>query len=179
MAHRMNGLIQVYTGDGKGKTTAALGLAWRALGQGLRVAYIGFLKGSHPSGERLWASHMGPDFSCEVFQTAATKMMFTGVAEPADCEATARAWERATQILAVGEHDVVILDEINNALHAGLLSEDAVLDALRRRPSHVEVICTGRGAPDRLIELADLVTEMRAVKHPYQAGISARRGIEY
>lgn len=174
------GLVQVYTGDGKGKTTAALGLALRALGAGLRVAFFQFIKGGHDTSELAMAARLGPRFWPRRFATSATAFsMGRGAPTDEDGRAVCQAWQAARRAIMCGEWDVVVLDEVNNVLRAGLLDTREVVDALRKRPPHVEVVCTGRGAPAELIEVADLVTEARCVKHPYQRGVQARRGIEY
>jgi len=176
----LRGLLQVYTGDGKGKTTAALGLALRALGAGLRVAFLQFIKGGVATGEAAAAPLLGPAFWMQRFADEVTPFSL-GRGEPSDQDraAVAQGWTVARQAIASGDWDLVVLDEINNVLAAGLLDVAEVLAVLRQRPSHVEVVCTGRGAPAELIEAADLVTEMRGVKHPYDLGLVARRGIEY
>jgi cob(I)alamin adenosyltransferase len=166
------GLVQVYTGPGKGKTTAAFGLAMRAAGRGLTVKVIQLLKGRE-SGEVLAARRLGIDV--EQF----------GTPEWADLKSPSQAdRDRAgAALVAAGEAlsrvDLLILDEANVALAAGLLQLDDVLAMLSARPPSVEVVLTGRGAPPGLIDRADLVTEMREVKHPYAAGLAAREGIEF
>lgn len=171
------GLVQVYTGDGKGKTTAAVGLAVRAAGRGLRVAFIQFVKGGERSGELEPLERLG----VRVERPAERS---TGLLSPTgltaeDRRAAEEAFALACDALGGGEYNLVIMDEVDIALAHGLVPLDAFLDALRSRPEGVEAVCTGRGAPDALIEFADLVTEMRAVKHPYDSGVPARRGIEF
>ena len=174
------GLLQVYTGDGKGKTTAALGLSLRALGAGLNVAFIQFIKGSMDSSELAMLSRLGPRFWLKRFAKEFSPFSL-GRGEPTeeDRRAVAQAWKIAEQVIHSGRWDLVVLDEINNVLRFGLLEVEKLVDTLRSRPSHVEVVCTGRGAPARLIDAADLVTEFKCVKHPYEKGIGARKGIEY
>jgi len=170
------GLVQVYTGDGKGKTTAALGLALRAAGYGLRVHIVQFLKGWTHYGElagvKLLPSVTLRQFGRQGFVNPKRPL-------PADYELARAALEDARRAMLAGEVDIVILDEVNNALELGLLPVEAVLALLDERPASVELILTGRGAPEVLRERADLVTEMRAVKHPYDSGLVARKGIEY
>jgi len=180
MARLERGLIQVYTGDGKGKTTAALGLAVRAIGAGLRVLVIQFLKGGHFTSELATLPRLGTDIKLLRFAPKATPFSM-GAGGPAeeDRKAVQEAWQAAKRAIASGEWDIVILDEINNCMHAGLLDTAEVLNVLASRPKHVEIVCTGRGAPPQLCNAADLVTEMRKIKHPYDAGIGARQGIEY
>jgi len=174
-AHKRVGLVQVYTGDGKGKTTAALGLALRAAGHGLRT-YIGqFLKG-RPTGELKAARLLESYLTIEQFGEAS----FVPTRGDARQAALVRQGvQRIRQVLASGEYDIIVLEEINVALDLELISLQEVLTLLEERPSEVEVVLTGRGAPQELISRADLVTEMVAVKHPYQQGVKARLGIEF
>jgi cob(I)alamin adenosyltransferase len=165
------GYVQVYTGEGKGKTTAAFGLALRAAGRGLKVKVIQFLKG-RMSGEAVAAARIG----IEVEQFGGPEWVNLGSPTEADYERAKAGLAAARE--ALGNFDVLILDEANVALSAGLLQTDAVLEFLKGRPEGVEVILTGRGAPPELLALADLVTEMRELKHPYRAGVGAREGIE-
>jgi len=172
------GLLQVYTGAGKGKTTAALGQSWRALGAGLRVCFLQFLKGGIKSSEQQIAAQFGSQLTFTHFNHPLTSLIFGGSASPEDYQKVAEAWRVAQAALANPDYDLVVLDEINNAMHHGLVEVSEVLGALADRPAHQEVICTGRNAPAELIEAAELVTEMRSVKHPYDEGVKARRGIE-
>jgi cob(I)alamin adenosyltransferase len=169
------GFVHIYTGHGKGKTTAALGLALRAAGRGLRT-YIGqFMKGRF-YGE-LAALRDHPLITIEQF--GRPECIHREEVTPEDVERAAHALARARAVLTGGQYAVVILDEINVALWFGLLTLDDILALLDERPEQVELILTGRYAPPALIERADLVTEMREVKHYYQQGIPARKGIEY
>jgi cob(I)alamin adenosyltransferase len=170
------GLIQVYTGDGKGKTTCALGLALRAVGHGLQVYMIQFMKG-RPTGEAAAAARLAPDFTLRSFGRPGLVNLRSPA--PEDLALVQDGFSLGRGIIKSGNHDLVILDEINLTLTYGLLPLDEVLDLLRHRPPWVEVVLTGRAAPPELIELADLVTEMHPVKHYYQAGIPARKGIEW
>lgn len=170
------GLVQVYTGDGKGKTSAALGQALRAAGRGLKVYLIQFIKGGFDYGER----HA-------VDQLAAVKLAAFGrgrfITEKPPLEEDVRlageALELAENVVASGEYDVVILDEICVALHLHLVAPQEVLRLIRTRPHHVELVLTGRYAPPEIIEVADLVTEMKEIKHPFRKGVPPRKGIEY
>jgi len=171
------GLIQVYTGDGKGKTTCALGLALRAVGQGFQVFMVQFMKGWGTGEAQIATQKLAPDFTLRHFGRAS--LMNLRNPDPQDLALIREAWDLARQVLAAGEHDLVILDEINMALAFDLLPREEVLEALRRRPAWVEVVLTGRQAPPELLDLADLVTEMRPLKHYYEAGVPARRGIEW
>lgn len=171
------GYVQVYTGDGKGKTTASLGLVCRAAGYGHRSCIVSFLKGDPNYGElRFIREHMPM-----VDYHLAGRMSFVDPSDP-DPEDVAIADEgmkRAAAAIASGDYQLVVLDEINVAAGMGLIDELDVLALLDERPEHVEVVLTGRDAPDSFLERADLVTEMRMVKHFYEAGIPARRGIEF
>jgi cob(I)alamin adenosyltransferase len=171
------GYVQVYTGDGKGKTTASLGLVCRAAGYGHRACIISFLKGDPNYGElRFIREHMPM-----VDYHLAGRMNFVDPKDPApeDVAIAAEGMQRAREAIASGDYHLVVLDEVNVAAALGLVSEDDVLALLDDRPAHVEVVLTGRDAPQRFIDRADLVTEMRMVKHFYEAGIPARRGIEF
>ncbi len=176
--HLDQGCLQVYTGAGKGKTTAALGQAWRALGAGLRVCFLQFLKGGIKSSELKLAPQFGPQLTFTHFDHPLSSLIFGGSPTAEDHHKVQQAWQVAQAALSNPDYDLVVLDEINNAIHHGLVGISEVLTALANRPSHQEVICTGRDAPAQLIEAADLVTEMRAIKHSYDEGLQARRGIE-
>lgn len=176
MAGLEQGLVQVYTGEAKGKSTAAFGLALRAAGHGLKVLIIQFMKtpdyGEHRSFQRLT-----PEIEVKTFGRKG--FIHRGGARPEDYEQAALALACAREAMLSGTVDILILDEINNALFFGLLKEDEVLDFLQERPPEVEVVLTGRNAPAGIIAAADLVTEMHQIKHPYEKGIKARKGIEY
>lgn len=176
MAAKFKGYVQVYTGNGKGKTTAALGLALRAAGHGLRV-YIGqFLKGQE-YGELASAGRLAPFVSIEQFG----RRGFVHVTERLEDEDIARAkrgLRKCLKAMLSGKYRIIVLDEINVALHFELLSEKEVRDLLDRKPEDVEVVLTGRYAPSWLVRRADLVTEMREKKHYYNKGVKARPGIE-
>ena len=170
------GLIQVYTGDGKGKTTCALGLGFRAVGQGFKVFMVQFLK-TEETGEVAAARRLASDFTIQSFGTPGFPRLADP--DPKTLEAAQQAFTLARQVILAGEHDLVILDEVNLSLTYGLVSLSEMLEVLRQRPAYVEVVLTGRGAPPELVEFADLVTEMRPLKHYFEAGIKARRGIEW
>ncbi len=178
MADVRRGLIIVNTGPGKGKTTAAMGTALRAVGNGLKVLMLQFLKGSWRYGELDAVQAFGSNF---VLRQMGRGFVKVGGAEtdPEDIRLVQAAWAEARQAIESGEWDMVILDEINYAIGYGMLDPAQVADALRNRPEMVHVILTGRNAHPLLVELADTVTEMREVKHAYQKGILAQRGIEY
>jgi cob(I)alamin adenosyltransferase len=174
---RLKGLVQVYTGDGKGKTTACVGLAVRAAGAGLRVIFVQFVKGGRPSSELAMLEQLG--VRVERPAEASTGLLAPDGITDEDRRAAGEAWGIAADAIASGDFDVVVLDESCVALAHGMVDERAVLDALDARPAHVEVVLTGRGAPPAIVERAELVTEMRALKHPFDRGIPARFGIEY
>jgi len=171
------GHIQVYTGDGKGKTTCALGLALRAVGHGLKVYMIQFMKGRETGEARVVAARLAPEFTLRSFGRPGLVNLRSPA--PADLALIREAWDLARQVILAGEHPLVILDEINLVLTFNLLPQEEVLQVLRQRPPGVEVVLTGRQALPELVELADLVTEMRPVKHYYEAGVKARPGIEW
>ena len=170
------GLTQVYTGDGKGKTSAAFGLALRAVGRGLKVYVIQFIKGGFDYGE-LYVVKRLPNFKMKAFGRG--KFVTDVPPTEDDVRLAKEAFELAREVVNGGEYDIVVLDEINVALHLKLLGIEEVVDLIRRKPKHVELILTGRSAPPEVVELADLVTEMREVKHPYTKGVPPRKGIEY
>ncbi|MBM4431099.1 MAG: cob(I)yrinic acid a,c-diamide adenosyltransferase, partial [Chloroflexi bacterium] len=170
------GLVQVYTGDGKGKTTAALGLALRAAGQGLQVYIVQFMKGWPDYGELVALRHQ-PNIT--LVQFGRPDFVDRDNPDPRDVQMAQEALQHVLDVLSDGRYDVVVLDEINVALDYGLLSLQRVLALLEAKPGHVELVLTGRNAHPEVIRRADLVTEMRLIKHPYEAGIAGRRGIEY
>jgi cob(I)alamin adenosyltransferase len=173
------GLLIVYTGPGKGKTTCALGTAFRAVGQGLRVLMVQFIKGSWHYGELDAAKMLGDDkFEIRPMGRGFVKI---GGAEtdPADIKLAQECWQAGRDAIYSGKYDLVVLDEINYTISYKMLDAGEVVAALKDRPERVHVICTGRNAHPQLVELADLVTEIREVKHPYTKGILAQRGIDY
>ncbi|MGQ9673311.1 MAG: cob(I)yrinic acid a,c-diamide adenosyltransferase [Candidatus Aminicenantales bacterium] len=170
------GYLQIYTGNGKGKTTAALGLALRAAGHGFRV-YIGqFLKG-HPYGELRSVRKLAPLITIEQFGRKGF-IHVTETPDDEDIERAQRGLEKCLRAMLSGKFRVLVLDEINVALHFGLVSEKDVHGFLDQKPTDVEVVLTGRYAPPSLLKRADLVTEMKEKKHYYVQGVRARPGIE-
>ncbi|PIE63476.1 MAG: cob(I)yrinic acid a,c-diamide adenosyltransferase [Desulfobacter postgatei] len=169
----MKGYVQVYTGNGKGKTTASLGLAIRAAGAGLRVFILQFMK----QGEYSEIKALKKFETIIVEQYGAGKFVRgkPSDAEKAKCR---QGYERLCQIIEAGTHHLVIAEEANIAFFCGLLSEEDLLHLIDIKPEHIELVITGRGAPASVIEKADLVTEMTAIKHYYQQGVMARIGIE-
>ena len=172
------GLIIVNTGPGKGKTTAAMGTALRAVGNGLKVLMLQFLKGSWHYGELDAVKAFGDNF---VMKQMGRGFVKVGGAEtdPEDVRMVEEAWAEAEKAILSSEWDLVILDEINYAISYGMLDPARVVDVLKHKPELVHVILTGRNAHPTIVEVADTVTEMREVKHAYQKGIMAQRGIEY
>ena len=168
----------INTGPGTGKTTAALGTAMRAVGNGMRVLMLQFLKGSWHYGELDAAAAFGENF---VLKQMGRGFVKVGGAETdqEDVRMVEAAWAEAREAIYSGEWDMVVLDEINYAINYKMLDPEVVAEALRGRPEMVHVILTGRNAHPLLVELADTVTEMREVKHAYTKGILAQRGIEY
>jgi cob(I)alamin adenosyltransferase len=170
------GLIHVYTGDGKGKTTSALGLALRASGHGMRVHIIQFMKGRIDYGE-IKACKDNPSITIEQF--GRPQFVDRDNPEPEDIEFAKQAMKRAEEVLASGKYHIVILDEINVALDFNLVSLDDVLDLIGKKPEDVELILTGRNAHPEISRMANYVTEMLPIKHPYEKGQPGRKGIEF
>jgi cob(I)alamin adenosyltransferase len=170
------GLVQVYTGDGKGKTTAALGLALRACGHGLSVYMIQFMKGDIEYGE-LKAAQWIPNLT--IIQFGRPDFVDKVNPEEVDIDFANKALEHAKDIISSGNHDIVILDELNVALDFKLVDLKDVLTLMDSKPKNMELIITGRNAPKEILNRADLVTNMENIKHPYDCGISARCGIEH
>ncbi len=178
MADVHRGLIIVNTGPGKGKTTAAMGTALRAVGNGMKVLMLQFLKGSWHYGELDAVKAFGDNF---VMKQMGRGFVKVGGAEtdPEDIKMVEQAWAEADAAIMSGKWDLVVLDEINYAISYGMLDPNKVAETLKRKPELVHVILTGRNAHPTIIELADTVTEMKQVKHAYEKGVLAQRGIEY
>jgi cob(I)alamin adenosyltransferase len=171
------GLVLVFTGDGKGKTTAALGLVLRTLGHGRGVAVVQFIKGGWQPGEALALKRFGDDLAWHALGEGFT---WETQDRERDRELVQQAWERSLEYLTDPMRQLVVLDEVNVALRLGYLELDQVLEGLERRPALTHVALTGRGAPQGLLERADLVTEMRLVRHPFrEQGVKAQAGIEF
>lgn len=170
------GLVEIFTGSGKGKTSTALGMVLRALGHGLRVHIIFFMKGNYPYGER----NMLPQLTNVSFQSFGHEQFVDPQnVKSEEREQAGEALQAARAAIASGKFDLVVLDEVNVAVAWKLIEVEDLLKLIEEKPQNVELILTGRYADQRLIERADLVTEMVEVKHPYQKGIKARKGIEY
>ncbi|MCX6639949.1 MAG: cob(I)yrinic acid a,c-diamide adenosyltransferase [bacterium] len=175
MGKLQKGYVQVYTGDGKGKTTAALGLSVRALGAGLKVGIVQFMKGSSYS-ELKALRRFAPDL--QLLQTGRSKCIRKEEVNNTDRQEARRGLELAREFLNQDDLDVLILDEILVAHWFGLVSMDDMINILDHRPERIELVLTGRQAPEEIIRRADLVTEMTEIKHYYQSGVPARLGIE-
>lgn len=175
-SYSKNGLVIILTGDGKGKTTSALGQAFRAIGHGFPVCMIQFIKGSWKYGELETARQFGDLMDMHVMGRG-----FTWKSEDLekDVAAAREAWDFAKKVISEGRHRLVILDELTYLISYDMIDEQDVIDTLRARPDNMHVVVTGRGASEPLIAAADLVTEMVAVKHPYEQGIKAQKGIEF
>ena len=171
------GMLQVYTGNGKGKTTAALGQALRAIGHGFKVYIIQFMKGYGEYGELKAAKRLYPNLIIEQF--GRVKHVNKEKPEKVDYELAEKALLKAKEIVESGDWDMVVLDEVNIALNFGLISLDKVLEVIKAKPKHVELVFTGRYAPKEIIDLAELVSEVVEIKHPYHKGVKPRIGIEY
>ncbi len=205
------GQVQVYTGDGKGKTTAALGLALRAIGQGFKVFIIQYMKGGAYTGEFISAKNYLPNIEMIQFgrpcikqqkqmkidgfspKGSINKTIFDFVRDDIDCgscrycflndevqkDYIQEAFKKTSEVILSGNYDLVILDEINVALSLGLLDQEEFLSLIKKKPKALELVLTGRDAPEELLRIADLVTEMRPRKHYFEKGQMARRGVEY
>jgi cob(I)alamin adenosyltransferase len=174
-----DGLVIVYTGDGKGKTTAALGMAMRAVGRGWRVLMVQFGKGAWHYAELDSSQRLAPDFEIMPMGLGFFKILDDSHTEEEHRGAAEVALEFVREKVKSGEYDMLILDEVNGMFGAGLLPIGDVLTLLDNRPRDLTLVLTGRNAPQEIIERADLVTEMREIKHPYQKGILAQKGIDY
>src|SRR5215213_7018813 len=173
---RRRGLIIVNTGDGKGKTTAALGLAFRALGSGFKVFMVQYIKGKWKTGEKKMADRLAPDLQILPMGDGFT----WDTKDPAqDIATTLKIWEVSKEAILSGRYDLVILDEINVVMKLGYLDPGVVVEFLKARNPRQHVVLTGRGAPPEIIEAADLVSEIVPIKHPYRSGVKAQLGIEF
>jgi len=170
------GLVQIFTGDGKGKTTAAIGAVIRALGHGLRVYVAFFMKGDYPYGERSILSQL-PNVTIASFGSRG--FIDPANIKPEEKEQAKRALAAAREAMLSGSYDLVVLDEVNLAAAWNLVELDEVLKLIEDKPPGVELILTGRRADSKLVKAADLVTEMLKIKHPYDEGVAAREGVEY
>ena len=176
----MKGLVQIYTGDGKGKTTAAIGLTVRALGQDCKIFFAQFLK-SGDTGEKRILDHFSENiiFYRPIVRNKGFIWKMTDRQVLEIREDIIEAWDYVREQISSGEYDVVVLDEILGVLSYGFIDINHLVRCIKERPDHVEIVMTGRDAPDKLLEIANYVSEIKAVKHPFQEGIQARRGIEF
>ncbi|QYM95981.1 cob(I)yrinic acid a,c-diamide adenosyltransferase [Dickeya ananatis] len=170
----IRGILMVFTGNGKGKTTAAFGTVTRAVGHGLKAGVIQFIKGEWPNGEKNLLQQHGVEF-----QVMATGFTWNTQNRQTDTEAAQRVWQHGLRMLADDSLDLVVLDELTYMLSYDYLPLNDVMSALQQRPAHQSVIITGRGCHRDLLEMADTVTEMRPVKHAFDAGIQAQQGIDW
>jgi cob(I)alamin adenosyltransferase len=178
---RRKGLVIINTGNGKGKTTAAMGLGLRATGNRMRVLVVQFIKGSWKTGEVEAIKRLGPEFELIRMGRGFTidRLRDQRISDEEHRASAQEALELTRARLTSGEYQVVILDEILGSIKAGLVDLDQVLALVADKPADLHLVLTGRNAPPELIEAADLVTEMRPIKHPYDAGIMAQRGVEF
>ena len=195
MAKLTRGLIQIYTGNGKGKTTASLGQAVRSLGHNLKVLFVQFVKGNSFTGEFLFAQKVEGltfwQFGRDCMYSSGVRENIISCSECSECfigkegpnerdfKIVKKGWERVKEEIRKGAYDLLVLDEISLAVKFNLISKEDLIDFLKNKPEELEIILTGRDMPEDIYHLADLVTEMKEIKHPYQKGISARWGIDY
>lgn len=173
------GLVIVFTGDGKGKTTSALGVALRACGHNMKVVMLQFIKGSWHYGELESVKKLSPNFELIPLGKGFVGIIDDRLPREEHIKAAKEALAIAREKITSGDYRIVILDEINVAVRLNLIDIEDLLDLVRAKPEKLHLIITGRGADPKLIEAADLVTEMREIKHPYQKGIEAQKGIDY
>lgn len=176
-----HGYIQVYTGNGKGKTTASLGLAMRALGRCWKVLIVMFLKGGDDYGELNSFRNLSPEISknLNIVQAGLDRIVYSDNKTPEDEKEIKKGWELAKKAIQNDEYNLIILDEANVALDLGFIDVDEVAQVLKNKPEEMEIVLTGRNANPKIIELAHLVSEIKPVKHYWDTGIVARKGIEY
>lgn len=175
------GYIQIYTGDGKGKTTASLGLILRALGRRWRVLLVMFTKGGHHYGELFAMRKFGPELAknLTVVQAGLDRIVFSHNLKPEDAVEISHGWKIAKQAIASDQYDLIVLDEANIALDLNLIDLEDMKQVLKTKPERLELVLTGRRAHPEIIELAHLVSEVKPVKHYWDIGVKARKGIEY
>jgi len=173
------GLVIIFTGDGKGKTTAALGICLRAVGHGLKAVIVQFIKGSWKYGELEAIKKFSPNI--EIYQKGLGYVGIKGdrYDRSEHIKAASKALEFARELMLSGKYDILILDELNLAVSLKLLDIEDILKFIEQKPEKMDIVITGRNADEKLIEKADLVTEMKEIKHPFQKGVMARKGIDY
>ncbi len=176
-----HGYIQVYTGDGKGKTTASLGLAMRALGRCWKVLIIMFTKGGDDYGELNSFMNLSPAIkdNLKIIQAGLDRIVYKDNETEDDVREIKKGWELAKKAIKNDEYQLIILDEANIAIDMGILDVDEVVEVLKNKPEEMEIVLTGRNAHPKIIEIAHLVSEIKPVKHYWDTGIAARKGIEY
>lgn len=171
----MKGYVQVYTGDGKGKTTAALGLSMRAAGAGLKVFFAQFVKGQTYNEIKLINNSI-PEIEIQQF---GRDCFIKKEPQPEDIQVARRGFNATRKKIQSGDYDLIVLDELNIAIYYKLVAVDEVMNIIKGKPENLELIITGRKAPQQIIDAADLVTEMKEIKHYYRSGVEARSGFEY
>ena len=176
-----HGYIQVYTGNGKGKTTASLGLAMRALGRCWKVLIIMFMKGGDDYGELNSFRNLSPEIAknLTIIQAGADRIVYQNNKTDADISIVKEGWELAKRVIKNDEYNLVILDEANIAIDMGFIDLDEMIDVLKNKPEEMEIVLTGRNAKQEIVDIAHLVSEIKPVKHYWDTGIAARKGIEY
>ena len=176
-----HGYIQVYTGNGKGKTTASLGLAMRALGRCWKVLIIMFIKGGNDYGELNSFRNLSPEITknLTIVQAGLDRIVYEQNKNADDEAKIKKGWELAKKVIKNDEYNLVILDEANIAIDLGLIDLDEMIEVLKNKPDEMEIVLTGRNANPKIIEIAHLVSEIKPVKHYWDTGIAARKGIEY
>ncbi len=176
-----HGYIQVYTGNGKGKTTASLGLAMRALGRCWKVLIIMFTKGGDDYGELNSFMNLSPSIkdNLKIVQAGLDRIVYKNNETEDDVREIKKGWELAKKAIKNDEYQLIILDEANIAIDMGILDVDEVVDVLKNKPEEMEIVLTGRNAHPKIVEIAHLVSEIKPVKHYWDTGIAARKGIEY
>ena len=176
-----HGYIQVYTGDGKGKTTASLGLAMRALGRCWKVLIIMFMKGGDDYGELNSFRNLSPEIAknLTIIQAGADRIVYQNNKTDSDISVVKEGWELAKRVIKNDEYNLVILDEANIAIDMGFIDLDEMIDVLKNKPEEMEIVLTGRNAKQEIVNIAHLVSEIKPVKHYWDTGIAARKGIEY
>ena len=171
------GITQIYTGNGKGKTTAALGLMLRAVGNDFKVAMVQFLKGNTDSGEIKLIEERFPEI--EAYQFGTDHFITKNNIKEEDRKEAENGFLKVKELIESNEFDLIVLDEINVAMYFGIIDEKEVIELIQNKPENLELVLTGRYAPKEIINLAELVTEMKDIKHPYNNGFQARKGIEF
>lgn len=176
-----HGYIQVYTGDGKGKTTASLGLAMRALGRCWKVLIIMFTKGGDNYGELVSFRNLSPQIAqnLTIIQAGLDRIVYSDNKNKKDEEEIKKGWEIAKKAINNDEYNLIILDEANIAIDLGFIDVDEVVDVLKNKPEEMEIVLTGRNANKKVVDIAHLVSEIKPIKHYWDTGIAARKGIEY